>query len=222
MFSLCRPSAAAIDRFLTEQSRLPFSYGEVGATGGSPPAGFNADHYRFRLGSGEAVFSAAVQALERWWMFDMGWVELPAPPRSITPGTTVGLLVRPFRLWTLMACRIVYVVRETGELHRNGFAYGTLAGHMEQGEERFLIEWDTGDDSVWYDVRAFSRPNAWMAWLGYPLTRRLQRRFVHDSAAALKRALTRILGAAEVCSPGLRTCEHLLPVEQVPNREMPR
>jgi uncharacterized protein (UPF0548 family) len=71
-----------------------------------------------------------------------------------------------------------------------GFAYGTLPEHAESGEERFLIEWDRGENSVWYDILAFSRPRHWLARLGYPLTRRLQARFRRDSAAAMLKAVS--------------------------------
>ena len=72
---------------------------------------------------------------------------------------------------------------------RFGFAYGTLPGHAESGEERFLVEWDRADDAVWYDILAFSRPRHPLARLGYPLTRRTQRRFARDSAAAIRQAV---------------------------------
>jgi uncharacterized protein (UPF0548 family) len=69
-----------------------------------------------------------------------------------------------------------------------GFAYGTLAEHAERGEERFLVEWHQDDDTVWYDLLAFSKPGP-MARVGYPLARRLQKRFARDSKEAMKRAV---------------------------------
>ena len=68
---------------------------------------------------------------------------------------------------------------------RFGFGYGTLPGHAESGEERFSIEWDPADDSVHYDIFAFSRPNWWLARLGYPLVRRCQKTFARASAARM-------------------------------------
>ena len=53
------------------------------------------------------------------------------------------------------ACRIVYVIDEQGSSERYGFAYGTLPDHMERGEERFTVEFDTDDQTVWYDLYAF-------------------------------------------------------------------
>ncbi len=66
--------------------------------------------------------------------------------------------------------RVVYVVDEP---LRKGFAYGTLPGHPETGEEAFLVEW-RDDDSVWLTIRAFSRPANWIFWIGYPLVRLMQ------------------------------------------------
>ncbi|MBI3887105.1 MAG: DUF1990 family protein, partial [Opitutae bacterium] len=53
--------------------------------------------------------------------------------------------------------------------------------------ERFTVEW-RADDTVWYDLRAFSRPRYWPVRLAKPLARRLQRRFVADSKLAMQRA----------------------------------
>lgn len=50
-----------------------------------------------------------------------------------------------FRVWSLNAARIVYVVDEP---RRFGCAYETLPGHVERGEERFLIEITEGESVV--------------------------------------------------------------------------
>jgi uncharacterized protein (UPF0548 family) len=88
----------------------------------------------------------------------------------------------------LNACRIVYLVDEEGAVKRFGFAYGTLAEHAEIGEERFTVEWNRADDTVWYDILAFSRPRQMLAKLGYPLSRSLQKRFAEGSKAAMMNA----------------------------------
>ena len=72
-----------------------------------------------------------------------------------------------------------------------GFADGTLPGHVETGEERFLIEWDRGENCVCYDILAFSRPRHPLVRLGYPFARLMQKRFARDSA----KAMLRIVGA---------------------------
>ena len=96
------------------------------------------------------------------------------------------MLARVHGLWWLNACRIVYVINERTPARRFGFAYGTLPGHVACGEERFTVEWDE-HDVVSYAIMAFSRPRYWMARLGYPLARRLQKRFVVESQAVMRR-----------------------------------
>jgi uncharacterized protein (UPF0548 family) len=124
-------------------------------------------------------------------MFEMSWLELCWPEAPIQAGSTVAVLVRHPGLWSLNACRIVYELSEESPIRRYGFAYGTLPSHAERGEERFSIEWHSSDDAVWYDVLAFSRPNHWLARVGYVFSRRLQRRFVRDSMAAMRTAVAR-------------------------------
>jgi uncharacterized protein (UPF0548 family) len=80
-------------------------------------------------------------------------------------------------------------VDESGPIDKFGFATGTLPGHVESGEERFLIEWDRGENIVWYDILAFSRPHHFLTWLGYPVVRRTQKRFGRDSAASMLKAV---------------------------------
>jgi len=92
-----------------------------------------------------------------------------------------GVVIRVFGVWFLNAARIVYVIDEP---RRFGFAYGTLPGHAERGEERFLVEW-LPDETVVYTIVAFSQPRYWMARLGKPLARMLQRRFVRLSKARM-------------------------------------
>lgn len=185
MFSLRRPSRAMVLRFLAEQGRLPYSYAQVGASRGGPPVGFVVDQYRVCLGVGADVFARGQAALRRWAMFELGWVVPCWSDTPIVVGATVGVVVRWWEVWVVNACRIVYVVDEVGPVQRFGFAYGTLPGHAECGEERFMVEWRRDDGSVWYDVLAFSRPQHPLAMVGYPVTRGLQRRFARDSKCAM-------------------------------------
>jgi uncharacterized protein (UPF0548 family) len=189
MLSLRKPSAESIDRFLKAQAKLPFTYAAVGATAETPPAGYVVDHTRVKLGEGASVFHAAIAALRRWEQFRLGWVEAWLPETPIQSGEVVAVMGRAFGIWWLNACRIVYAVDESGPISKFGFAYGTLPGHVESGEERFLIEWDQGQNSVWYDILAFSRPNHFLTRLGYPVVRRTQKRFGRDSAASMRNAV---------------------------------
>jgi uncharacterized protein (UPF0548 family) len=60
-----------------------------------------------------------------------------------------------------------------------------LPAHAESGEERFLVEWNQRDNSVAYDILAFSRPRHTLAQLGYHIAHRMQKRFARDSTAAM-------------------------------------
>ena len=194
---LRKPSAESIRDFLTVQAKLRFTFSAVGATARTPPVGYFVDHTRLKLGQGEPAFRSAIAALRRWEQFRLGWVEASPPDTAIEPGEIVAVMGRAFGLWWLNACRIVYVVDEAT---RFGFAYGTLPGHAESGEERFLIEWDQSDDSVWYDILAFSKPNHFLTRLGYPVVRWTQKRFGRESAASMLRAVRTgdEVGAGEV------------------------
>jgi uncharacterized protein (UPF0548 family) len=182
---------SVVQRFLREQQELPLSYGDVGATQDAPPEGYVVDHSRVRLGSGREAYREGVAAVRGWEMFRMPWLELFPSNAPIEPGSMLAILVSIAGVWWLNAARIAYVVDEsTPEALRFGFAYGTLPGHAESGEERFLVEQNAGDLSVWYDLRSFSRPSHPLARLGYPLVRRLQKRFVRDSLNAMTRAVS--------------------------------
>jgi len=191
MLSLWKCSDGFVQEFLVRRAALDYSYPAVGATAGTPPSGYVVDRVRVKLGEGEAAFAAARRALERWDQFRLGWLEAAPPATPIEPGQAVAVLIRTMGVWWLNANRIVYVIDEPGPVARFGFAYGTLPGHAESGEERFLIEWDRAEGSVWYSILAFSRPRHWLARLGRPLVRRLQRRFARESAAAMLRAVQR-------------------------------
>ena len=186
MYFLKKPSPSTIAAFIEAQSRTHFTYSEVGATNGTLPANYSIDHNRVELGRGEDVFQRAVTKLRAWRMFDLGWSQLFQPDTPIEPGAVVAALFHHFGFWSLNACRIVYTFNED---RRYGFAYGTLHDHAETGEERFSIEWSQENDSVVYDILAFSRPRHWTARMGKPIARALQRRFVRDSKAVMVRSV---------------------------------
>jgi uncharacterized protein (UPF0548 family) len=124
-------------------------------------------------------------------MFNIGWLQLCWRDAPIEMGTTVAVLAHHLGFWSLNACRIVAVIDEDGDLRQYGFAYGTLPEHVERGRETFVVEWSHKDDSVWYDLWAYSKPRHFLAKLGYPITRALQKRFARDSMKAMLRAVNR-------------------------------
>ncbi len=194
MYLFKKPSHERISRFIASQSPLDFTYPSVAATrDGQSPAGFVVDHSRIRVGSGQTTFAAARRALSEWQHYRFDWIELHRPDVDPASDQTVGVLARALGLWVLNACRVVYVLDENEPIRRFAFAYGTLPDHAESGEERFQVEWHPQDDSVWYDILAFSRPNHIFARLGYPYVRRKQKQFARESKLAMKAAVDKML-----------------------------
>lgn len=190
-----RPTAETIAGFIQKQSTQDWSYPEIGGTQTpTAPHGYTRDHYRIQLGDGDAAFEVARDAIRRWAMFDVGWVNIVPDPDPPGEGQTVGITFRMLGTWWLNACRVVYLVEEDGPPRRFGFAYGTLPDHIEQGEERFLVEQDA-DGVTWYDLSVFSRPRHLLARIGYPVARVMQRRFARHSQAAMQRTVQQALAA---------------------------
>lgn len=181
MLSLRRPATERLRGLLESWRDEPLSY--------MPPLadGFIADEHEVWLGSGEEVYRAACEALNEWVMFPH-WAEVSRQEaKGQEVGQIVAMVTRIGGLWWVNPCRIL---RRCDSKHTHGFVYGTLPEHAECGEEQFVIE-HRPDGSVWYAIRAFSHPRHWMAWLGFPLARWWQCRFVRDSQARMREVVKR-------------------------------
>ena len=189
MFTLTEPSDRDSERFLSDQRGLPFTYADVGATRFDPaaaPRGYTLDHNRIQLGKGSDVYRRAVEALRQWRQFELGWVTIVPQGAKLEKDAIVAVKAHAFGTWSLNGSRVVYLTDEQKPVTRYGFAYGTLPDHVESGEERFLVELNPSDDSVWYDILAFSRPRHPLVRATFPLARRLQKRFQRESLAAMQ------------------------------------
>ncbi|HEY2148330.1 MAG TPA: DUF1990 domain-containing protein [Pirellulales bacterium] len=184
-----RPNEGQISRFIARQSLQPFSYEAIGATAGAMPADFSQYRGRSELGRGETCFRRAKAALDEWRQLRLGWLDVFPKGVPLKVGETVAVGARIAGVWSLNACRIVYVVDEHDPVARYGFAYGTLSDHIAAGEERFVIEWNQADDVVWFEIAVFSRPRHWLARIGYPALVYVQRRFRRESPRAMRRAI---------------------------------
>jgi uncharacterized protein (UPF0548 family) len=192
MFVFRRPTDKQVREYLGALHDAPLSYAPVGCTrepGLEALPGFCKDHERALLGKGEETFRRACGAIRTWKMIAREVVE-PCPAGvPIEAGAMVANLFRARWLggWLVLPTRILNVIDDqTADIVRFGFAYGTVEGHWEQGEERFLIEWDRRDDAVWYDLLVFSRPRHPLARLAYPYTRLQQARFRRLSVRAMR------------------------------------
>jgi len=111
-------------------------------------------------------------------MFDLGWVRVANPETRIAPGQVVAVEAHTLGLWTLNLSRITQAIDTPAAF---GFVYSTTQSHVEQGDERFLLELDSATGDVWYELEAVSRPRDAFARIGFPLTRSFQHRFARDS-----------------------------------------
>jgi len=185
MFTFFEPSDEKIENFLEAQRDLPFSYAEVGASQNTIPAGYPVNHHRVQLGNGADIYERAKNALRNWTMYQTDWTRLYPPKVPIAARAVVCVVVNHGFCWSLNPCRIIYVSEEAEAVERYGFAFGTLPGHSEKGEERFTVEWRREDDSVWYELLAFARPHHILAKIGFPFVGFFQRKFGEDSKRAM-------------------------------------
>ena len=186
MFFFTEPSKSTIAKFIDSQRDQLFTYSAVGATRKTLPQDFTIDHNRIQLGKGSEDYLRAIDALKKWQQFDLGWVSIVPNGVPIEVGEIVAVKARAFGSWSLNAARVVYVIKEDA---RFGFAYGTLPDHVECGEERFTIEFNE-DESVWYDILAFSKPRHPLVRMSFPLARMLQKRFARESLQRMIRAVS--------------------------------
>jgi uncharacterized protein (UPF0548 family) len=150
-------------------SDVELTYPEVGATKGPLlPGGYQHVHATAVIGHGRARFDEAADAVLHWGMQRGAGVLVKAEHDAATVGGEVTVGVWPLRA----PCRVVYLVDETD---RCGFAYGTLPGHPESGEELFVVRYDPSDGTVHAEVTAFARHATWWSRLGGPVTRLVQR-----------------------------------------------
>jgi len=159
-------------------AEISFSYDTIGATRGDLPDGFHHIRREVLVGSGRECFTAAATQVMGWQMQRRAGVLVD----SSTPAATVGSLVKVGVGPVSGVCRVVY---EIDEPNRRGFAYGTLQGHPESGEEFFGVRFDPADQSVYAQVIGFSRPAVWWSRAGAPLASLLQRRITERYLAAL-------------------------------------
>jgi uncharacterized protein (UPF0548 family) len=164
--------------------RRSLSYREVGATRlGSLPGGYQHLHHTARLGRGRAVFEAAGAAVTEWRMHRASGVRLRATGRRAEAGVRVRLAAGAGPLRITAECEVVWARYER---NHTGFAYGTVTGHPERGEESFVV--DIHDDgSVWLTVRAFSRPARWYTRLATPLVPMAQRAYARRLVRTVRR-----------------------------------
>jgi uncharacterized protein (UPF0548 family) len=158
------------------------TYAEPGATSGWPlPRGYRHMQRSRVIGRGGDGFARAAELLMTWQMHRRAGLAVAASAPRADVGTDVTLTWKAGLLHVSAPCR---VVRVTDEPDAAGFAYGTLPGHPEQGEEAFTVRLARNCD-VTLDIVAFSRPARWYSRLAIPAARLVQRRITDRYLSAL-------------------------------------
>ncbi|MFO0555710.1 MAG: DUF1990 domain-containing protein [Polyangiaceae bacterium] len=179
MWLLRRPSRERLAPLLAAASSAPLSYAEVGMSGRpSAPPGYGYEKHETLL---RRPFAEAREALRVFATHRLPYMFLHPEHATVEEGLTVLVCARIGPLWTINPCRIVSVVDEP---RRFSYAYGTLPGHSEHGEETFTVV-EREDGSVHAETIACARPQDTLARLGKPVAHVVQRRIKQDYLAAL-------------------------------------
>lgn len=152
---------------LTRLQAAELTYPEVGATRGELPAGYHHLRRQAVVGAGTERFEQAARTLMGWGMQRGAGLRVRPSAATAAVGVVADQRLGVGRLAIAAPVRVVYVVDEP---RRRGYAYGTLPGHAERGEEAFVVELDA-TDRVLLTVTAFSAPGSLLTRLGGPVAR---------------------------------------------------
>ena len=190
MFFLANPSDARIHQLLDDRADAPFTYADVGATRQrlrAAPPGYHLDSYKTKLGRGEVVFQRACEVLSELGNYPPSFTRVVRQPGVMRKDLMFATVASHVVFTSVHPCRVIYVIDDY-KPRRFGFGFGTLSGHEESGEERFLITLDETDGTVRYEVQAFSRPHGLLTRLGAPVARAYQRRFQRETLQTMRDA----------------------------------
>jgi uncharacterized protein (UPF0548 family) len=171
----------------TRLASADLTYDDVGATSTALPSGYHHVRCTRLVSRGAEAFFAAASALFSWQVHRHAGLRVTASAPVAAPGAVVLLRLGAGPLRIAAPCRVIYTVTES---KRQGFAYGTLPGHPDSGEEAFMVE-HRSDDGVAFTITAFSRPATAAACAAGPVGRLIQR---HVTARYL-RALDAIIAS---------------------------
>lgn len=145
------------------------------------PEGFRHLATTRRVGTGRDWFEVAGERLLTWDVQRRAGLVVTTSAERVVEGATAVLGIGFGGVRLPAPIRVVYVVDEPTV---RGFAYGTLPGHPESGEELFSVHLEP-DGTVRGEIRAFSRPGSWLTRVGGPLARRVQDRMTERYLKAL-------------------------------------
>lgn len=160
------------------------TYAEIGATAGELPEGYHHVRVERVIGRGRTDFDRACDELLAGEVQRRAGVEVRVSDAPLRRGSSVRMRIRLGPLVVTAPCIVVWAERSATLC---GFAYGTLPGHPERGEERFEIRLE-GSGRVVFRIIAFSQSARWFTRLGGPVARLVQARMTRRYLRALDRS----------------------------------
>ncbi|PPG29486.1 DUF1990 family protein [Pseudoclavibacter sp. RFBB5] len=157
------------------------TYAEVGATAGQLPDGYHHVRESLVIGHGRDTFERAADDLLAGRAQSRAGASVELSEVPLREGSRVVMRLQMGPLKFTIPCLVVWAERTSTSC---GFAYGTLPGHPERGEERFVLDLaDSG--TVTFSIVAFSAPARWFTILGGPIARAVQTRMTRRYLRAL-------------------------------------
>jgi uncharacterized protein (UPF0548 family) len=160
--------------------RQELTYAGIGQTAGGPPPGYASFRKAATLARGTDL-KAAAHALLTWQVQSRAGLTVLASSLTVTSDAVALMRLGFGPLALRIPCRVVYVLDEPD---RQGFAYGTLPGHPESGEEAFIVQ-RRGNGQVEFVITGFSKPATTLVKLAGPLSRGFQNHMTERYLRAL-------------------------------------
>ena len=183
------PSAAVIETILQHARSASPTYAPVGNTlVDDIRPGVHVES--MIVGRGCNDFEAARIALLHWVLQRRIGADVVPPRQALELGATVLLIIRRGPACIVAVNRVVALIDQP---HRFAYAYGTLSGHPERGEEAFIVDL-LDDESIRLTIRVAAEPATRIGRLLAPIVRLLQR-------AALRRYLAAVADHVSPRSP---------------------
>jgi uncharacterized protein (UPF0548 family) len=174
------PTREKLDAVLAAAGADDLTYDHVGSTLDGPGQSI-------ALGVGALTFDTAVAGLRAWACHRGIGARVHPADAPISEGTDVVVILPAGPMRLLVPDRIVALLDGPS---RFGFAYGTLPGHPERGEESFVVD-RQADDRVTLTIRV----DAGGAWLSTRLAAPLVRRFQQHALRGYLRGLGEFIDA---------------------------
>ena len=175
-----RPSGPQLDAMLDRLAGVPVTYEHVGSTIDPEPRP-SVRCTSLDVGSGRHTFDQAVRGLRLWLPQRGVGAKVHPGDAPLTVGTSLVVVLTAGPVTVMAPNRVVAVVDEPD---RFAFAYGSLPGHPESGEESFSLQ-ALADGTVRFTICVDAEPDTPLVRLAGPAVGWFQRRAIRRYLQAI-------------------------------------